>query len=68
MTERPEYNSKVALMSALAPVAFTQNMISPLRFIAPFSTQIEVSTLKMVQIPLTSQIIYPYRFFSGSWK
>ncbi|XP_021951739.1 lipase 3 [Folsomia candida] len=41
MTERPEYNSKVALMSALAPVAFTQNMISPLRFIAPFSTQIE---------------------------
>ncbi len=42
MTERPEYNAKIALMSAFAPVAYTEHMISPIRLIAPFATQIEV--------------------------
>ena len=42
MTERPEYNDKIALMSAFAPVAYTEHMISPLRFVAPFATNIQV--------------------------
>lgn len=41
MAERPEYNSKIKLMSALAPVAYTQHMISPIALIAPFEGQIE---------------------------
>jgi len=41
MAERPEYNSKIKLMSALAPVAFTEHMISPIALIAPFEGQIE---------------------------
>lgn len=42
MTELPEYNDKITLMSAFAPVAYTEHMISPLRLIAPFATEIEV--------------------------
>uniref|UniRef100_A0A1B0CJ10 Putative triglyceride lipase-cholesterol esterase n=1 Tax=Lutzomyia longipalpis TaxID=7200 RepID=A0A1B0CJ10_LUTLO len=34
---RPEYNSKVKAMFALAPVAFMAHVKSPLRLIAPFS-------------------------------
>jgi len=45
MAERPEYNDKIQLMSALAPVAYTQHMISPLRQLAPFVNEIEVSLL-----------------------
>ncbi|ODM97071.1 Lipase 3 [Orchesella cincta] len=41
MAEVPQYNSKIKLMNALAPVAHTEHMISPIRLIAPFSTQIE---------------------------
>jgi len=41
MTERPEYNDKITLMSAFAPVAYTEHMISPLRLIAPFATELE---------------------------
>ncbi|ODM97066.1 Lipase 3 [Orchesella cincta] len=47
MSERPEYNSKIKLMSALAPIAHTEHMISPIRLIAPFSGQIKW-LLKMV--------------------
>lgn len=41
MSERPEYNSKIKLMSALAPVSFTQHMISPIALIAPFEQSLE---------------------------
>jgi lysosomal acid lipase/cholesteryl ester hydrolase len=41
MSERPEYNDKIALMNAFAPVAYTEHMISPIRLIAPFSSEIE---------------------------
>lgn len=41
---KPEYNSKILSMQALAPIAFMGQMKSPfIRAIAPFSTQIEVS-------------------------
>lgn len=42
MSERPEYNSKIKLMSSFAPVAYTQNMISPIRLLAPYLNEIEV--------------------------
>lgn len=41
MSLRPEYNSKIRLMNAFAPVAFTEHMISPIKLIAPFSASIE---------------------------
>jgi len=41
LSERPEYNAKIRLFSALAPVAFTEHMTSPLRLIAPFSDSLE---------------------------
>lgn len=42
MSERPEYNSKIKLMNAFAPVAYTQNMISPIRLLAPYVNELEV--------------------------
>jgi len=41
MSERPEYNSKIKLMNAYAPVAYTQHMLSPISLIAPFDSEIE---------------------------
>ncbi|CAG7718918.1 unnamed protein product [Allacma fusca] len=41
MATRPEYNSKIRLMNAFAPVSFTEHMISPINLIAPFANQIE---------------------------
>jgi len=41
MAERPEYNAKIKLMNALAPVAHTEHMISPIRLIAPFGNDIQ---------------------------
>lgn len=42
MAERPEYNQKIRLMSALAPVAFMEHMPSPMRLLAPFSDTLDV--------------------------
>jgi len=36
LSEKPEYNAKIKLMNALAPVSYTEHMISPMRLIAPF--------------------------------
>lgn len=41
MSEKPEYNSKIKLMNAYAPVSYTEHMISPIRYIAPFDGQLE---------------------------
>jgi lysosomal acid lipase/cholesteryl ester hydrolase len=41
MSTRPEYNSKVRLMNAFAPVSFTEHMISPINLIAPFANSLE---------------------------
>lgn len=41
--ERPEYNHKIEMMHALAPVAFLSHVISPpIRVIAPFVSVLEV--------------------------
>ena len=46
----PRYaNDKVDLAVALAPVARLSNMISPLRFLIPMSTHIEVGNKSMPQ-------------------
>ena len=42
MAERPEYNAKIRLMSALAPVAFMDHMGSPLGLLAPLANQIDL--------------------------
>lgn len=40
---RPNYNSKIKLMHALAPVAFMSHVVSPpIRLIAPFVSVLEV--------------------------
>lgn len=41
MATRPEYNSRIRLMNALAPVSYTEHMISPINLIAPFANQVE---------------------------
>merc|ERR1712002_78930 len=41
MNERPEYNQKIRAMFAMAPVASTDNMKSPLRLLAPFTEQVD---------------------------
>ncbi|EAT35491.1 AAEL012350-PA [Aedes aegypti] len=47
---KPEYNSKILSMQALAPIAFMGQMKSPfIRAIAPFSTQIEW-TMRMLGV------------------
>ncbi len=50
MSERPEYNSKIKLMSAFSPVAFTQHMISPIRLFTPYLNQIEVYIIILTYI------------------
>lgn len=42
LSEKPEYNEKIKLFIALAPVAFMTHIKSPIRFLAPFSKDIEV--------------------------
>lgn len=43
-SERPEYNDKIILMNALAPVAYVSNLKSPLiRVFTPFLNSLEVS-------------------------
>lgn len=42
LSEKPEYNDKVKLFIALAPVAFMTHVKSPIRFLAPFSKEMEV--------------------------
>jgi len=41
MSTHPELNSKIRLMSALAPIAYVEHMASPIAIIAPFCNQIE---------------------------
>ena len=43
INERPEYADKVKLANLMAPVAYVENMISPIRILAPFVDEIEVS-------------------------
>lgn len=42
LSEKPEYNEKIKLFIALAPVAYMTHIKSPIRFLAPFSKDIEV--------------------------
>ena len=42
MSQHPELNSKIRLMSALAPITYVEHMSSPIALIAPFCNQIEV--------------------------
>ena len=39
---RPEYQEKVIMAHLLAPVAYVENMISPISWLAPFVEEIEV--------------------------
>jgi lysosomal acid lipase/cholesteryl ester hydrolase len=42
MNERPEYADKIIMANFLAPVAYVENMKSPIRLLAPFTDSIEV--------------------------
>lgn len=43
LSSKPEYNAKIKLMSALAPVAYSDHFITPLRLLAPFEGELEVN-------------------------
>ena len=42
MDKRPEYQEKVIMAHLLAPVAYVENMISPISWLAPFVEELEV--------------------------
>ena len=42
MDHRPEYQEKVIMAHLLAPVAYVENMISPISWLAPFVEELEV--------------------------
>lgn len=42
-TERPQITQMVEAMISLAPVAFLQHIQSPVRYLAPFSKDVEVT-------------------------
>jgi pimeloyl-ACP methyl ester carboxylesterase len=46
LSEKPEYNDKIRLFVALAPVAYMSHIKSPIRFLAPFSKEYEVKSHK----------------------
>ena len=41
--KRPEYQESILLANLMAPVAYVDHMISPLKYIAPFTNQLDVS-------------------------
>ena len=41
--KKPEYQQHIKLASFLAPVAYVDHMTSPLKYVAPFVNQIDVS-------------------------
>ena len=41
--ERPEYMDKIIMANFLAPVAYMEHMVSPIRYLAPFEEVIAVS-------------------------
>jgi lysosomal acid lipase/cholesteryl ester hydrolase len=41
LNEKPDYKDKVKMANLLAPVAYMENMESPIRIIAPFTDEIE---------------------------
>lgn len=45
LASKPEYNDKIQAVFAMAPVAFMGHVKSPIRLLAPFSHDIEVSSL-----------------------
>ena len=46
MNERPEYADKIIMANLMAPVAYVEHMISPIRLLAPFAGSIEVKKFK----------------------
>lgn len=44
---RPEYQDKLYMANLLAPVAYVDHMTSPLRYIAPFTDQLDVSEMHL---------------------
>lgn len=45
LSTRPEYNEKILAAFALAPVAYMSHVKSPIRLLAPFSKDFEVTIL-----------------------
>ena len=54
LNEHPELKDKIALMIGMGPVAKVENMKSPLRFIAPYVHEADVSKHELTII---SQIV-----------
>lgn len=51
-SERPEYNDKIRLMSALAPIAYMSNMTNPFfQLLSNFHNTLEVSWVSIMFYP-----------------
>lgn len=45
---RPEYNSKVRLMTAFAPVAYTKHILGPMQILGQIATEAEVTEASFI--------------------
>ena len=61
---RPEYLNYVEFASFLAPVAYVDHMTSPMRYIAPFTGQIDVSEYILLHIYFKS-FLFKYKVSTG---
>ena len=53
--KRPEIQDRIILASFLAPVAFADNMKSPLRMFAPYAYSLQVTGQDALRLPIYVQ-------------
>lgn len=63
LSEKPEYNDKIELMNALAPVAYMSHMRCLIKLFAPFKDLIEVSLNFLNETTLTESLLKYYFFY-----
>lgn len=63
-SERPEYNDKIIMMNALAPVAYAKHISSPVvRALTPFLFTLDVSDSKNIShVQFTCDEIHTFKF------
>lgn len=64
LSEKPEYNEKIRLFVALAPVAYMTHVKSPIRFLAPFSKDIEVNLTNIFFQSMKKLSTFSFRLIS----
>ncbi len=58
MNEKPEYGEKIKLANLMAPVAYLENVISPLRVLTHFEDELNVRTGTIAELCSIGSIPY----------